>query len=86
MILKSYIKKHGYVMNDKQQSHLGRNVSRSFFNKFPNKELNKVAINSKGIKMEVLDYPREYFESKEFIAVLSRYISKNSIRKQKLYV
>jgi len=86
MILKSYIKKHGYIMNDKQQSHLGRNVSRSFFNQFPNKQLSKVAINSKGIKMEVFDYPREYFESKEFIAVLNRYLTKNSIRKQKFYV
>lgn len=86
MILKSYIKKHGFIMNEKQQSHLGRNICRSFFTHHPNTQLNKVVINSKGIKMEVLDYPRTFFESKEFTTVFKRYITKNSISKQKFYV
>ena len=86
MILKTYIKKHGFIMSEKQQSHLGRNICRSFFTHHPNTELKKVVINSNGIKMQVIDYPRTFFESKEFITVLIRYITKNSIRKQKLYV
>lgn len=73
-------------MNEKQQSHLGRNICRSFFTHHPNTQLNKVVINSKGIKMEVLDYPRTFFESKEFTTVFKRYITKNSISKQKFYV
>lgn len=62
MILKSYLKKNSIVLTPREQSLLGRRVAKSFFDRNPTVVLNKVKISSNGIKMEVFDYPRTFFD------------------------
>ncbi len=79
MILKTYLKTNKIVLDKNLQSNLGRNVYRSFSEERPNETLLKVSIKSASVKMQVYDYPKEYFESKSFNKVLKRFLSKHKI-------
>lgn len=76
MILKTYLKKNGIELNNKQQSHLGSNIYRCFRTIHPDVEIKKVSISSSGIKMNVYDYPRDFFETDRFHTVLTRFLNK----------
>jgi len=76
MILKTFLKKNGIELTPKQQSHLGLNVSRCFRSKYPTISIQKVSICSKGIKMDVYDYPRDFFETDYFNRVLTRFMNR----------
>jgi len=78
MILKTYLKGNSIVLTDRQQSILGRNVSKCYFSLNPNTTLVKRDIKSNGIKMQVFDYPREFFQSPPFLKVVNRFISKHT--------
>jgi hypothetical protein len=43
-------------------------------------ELKKVNINENGVKMEVIDYPREFFESKNFKKVANKYFRDKKVK------
>ena len=79
MILKTYLKANKIVLDKNLQSNLGRNVYRSFSEERPTETLLKVSIKSENVKMQVYDYPKEYFDSKSFISVLKRFLKKHKI-------
>lgn len=78
MILKTYLKKEGIVLNPKQQSHLGLNVSKCFSSRNPHEPLKKVQISSDGKKMMVNDYPREFFSEPHFKSLIKRFLNKHN--------
>jgi hypothetical protein len=81
MILKTFLKKEGLVLSEKQQSHLGLNVSKSFFTRYPQMEIKKVQISTNGKKMLVFDYPRDFFEEECFKRILKRFTKKNQVKR-----
>lgn len=83
MILKTYLKKEGIVLSEKQQSHLGLNVYKCFRSKYPDVIINRVNILSNGKKMTVNDYPREFFHEIVFKQLILRFIRKNNIQVNK---
>ena len=83
MILKTYLKKNNYVLSDREQSILGKNICRCFFSLHPNTEIKKVSIRSNEIKMEVLDYPRFFFESEHLKKVVKRFMNKKQYLNEK---
>lgn len=79
MILKTYLKANKIVLDKNLHSNLGRNVYRSFSEERPTETLLKVSIKSANVKMQVYDYPKQYFDSKSFISVLKRFLKKHKI-------
>jgi hypothetical protein len=79
MILNTFLKKNNFILNTNQKMALGRRIA-SCYRSIYNNELKRVTISENGIKMEVIDYPREFFESNKFKIVLNRYARERKIK------
>ena len=82
MILNTFIKTKKLTLTKTQKSWLGRNIVSCFNSKYPNIEIKKVGISENGIKMEVIDYPKEFLESEYVNKIIKRFIKKNVLQKE----
>jgi len=85
VILNSFLKQNKVTLTNIQKMALGRRVISCYKTMQINgligeKELKKVGINENGIKMEVYDYPREFFETKNFKAVANKFFCQNKVK------
>lgn len=79
MILNTFLKKHNIIFNQNQKMALGRRIA-SCYKAINNEELKRVTINEKGNKMEVIDYPREFFESNQLKKVVNRFLKERQVK------
>ena len=75
MILNTFIKTNKIQVNSKQKILLGISIARCFRSKYQN-SIKKVNISENGIKMEVIDYPKEFLESKNVHKIITRFLKK----------
>jgi hypothetical protein len=81
-----YLKKSKNIkINPKQKMNLGKNLVSSFKAKMDENliELKKVTIQENGVKMQVIDYPREFFTDKNTEKIISRFLKKLQTKKLK---
>lgn len=79
MILNTFLKKNNIMLHANQKMALGRRIA-SCYKSLYNEEFKRVTISESGNKMEVIDYPREFFENKKFKIVVNRYCSERKIK------
>ncbi len=84
MILNSFLKGNKVFLNNNQKMAFGRRVISCYktmqINGLIDIELKKVNINENGVKMEVYDYPREFFQTKNFKRVANKYFREKKVR------
>jgi|LakMenEpi03Aug12_release.lakeMendotaPanAssembly.Ray.scaffolds.fasta_scaffold3161919_1 hypothetical protein len=85
MILNTYLKSKNIKISPKQKMNLGKNLVSSFKAKMDGTivELKKVTIQENGVKMQVIDYPREFFTDENTEKILNRFLKKLQIKKSK---
>jgi hypothetical protein len=85
MILNTYLKSKNIKINPKQKMNLGKNLVSSFKAKMDENliELKKVTIQENGVKMQVIDYPREFFTDKNTEKIINRFLKKLQTKKLK---
>ena len=72
MILNTFFKKHNIVLDTEEKSMFGRRVS-SCYRALCKEEVKFVSISENGIKMNVIDYSRSFFDTKQFKKIANRY-------------
>jgi len=84
MILNSFLKGNKVFLNNTQKMAFGRRVISCYktmkINGLIDIELKKVNISENGVKMEVYDYPREFFQTKNFKRVANKYFREKKVR------
>jgi hypothetical protein len=84
MILNSFLKGNKVFLNNNQKMAFGRRVISCYktmkINGLIDIELKKVNINENGVKMEVYDYPREFFQTNNFKRVANKYFREKKVR------
>ena len=78
MILNTYLKSKDLKLSNVKKMKLGLNLITSYRARFL-VELKKVNIQEKGVKMEVFDYPREFFEDKKTTRLVNNFLKKHKI-------
>lgn len=78
MILNTYLKSKNLKLSNVKKMKLGLNLITSYRARFL-VELKKVNIQEKGVKMEVFDYPREFFEDKKTTRLVNNFLKKHKI-------
>jgi hypothetical protein len=85
MILNTYIKKKQLSINRNQKCWLGRRISQCYKSLYPTQELTKVNISENGLKMSVIDYPKEFLESVKVERILRNFVKKYDVNKQDVF-
>lgn len=79
MILNTFFKKHNIVLDTEEKSMFGRRVS-SCYRALYKEEVKFVSISENGIKMNVIDYSRSFFDTKQFKKIANRYFREKLIK------
>ena len=79
MILNTFLKKHQIIFNQSQKMALGRRIA-SCYKTIYKEELKRVTISEKGNKMEVNDYPREFFETNQLKKIVNRFLKERQVK------
>jgi len=79
MILNTFLKKNQVVLNQTQKMALGRRIA-SCYKTLYKEEFKRVTISESGLKMEVIDYPRDFFDSNKFKVVFNRYCRERKVK------
>lgn len=82
MILNTYLKSKNLKLNSIKKMRLGFNLITSYRARFT-EELKRVPIQENGVKMEVFDYPREFFDNEKTIFLINNFLKKNKIKTMK---
>jgi hypothetical protein len=85
MILNTYIKKKQLLIDRNHKCWLGKSISQCYKSLYPKSELAKVNISENGLKMSVVDYPKEFLESIYVERILRNFIKKYGIKKQEVF-
>jgi len=84
MILNSFLKANKIMLSNVQKMAFGRRVISCYntmkINGFIDAELKKVNINENGVKMQVYDYPRDFFQTKNFKRVANKYFREKKLK------
>jgi len=84
MIINSFLKRNNIYLRNHHKMAFGRRIVFCYKSMLQNglisQELKKVNINENGVKMEVIDYPREFFESKNFKKVANKYFRDKKVK------
>ncbi len=78
MILNTYLKSKGLKLTSTKKMRLGLNLIKSYRARFT-EELKRVPIQENGVKMEVFDYPREFFEDEKTIRLVNNFLKKHKV-------
>jgi hypothetical protein len=82
MILNTYLKSKEVKLKPAKKMMLGLNLIKSYRARFT-EELKKVQIQENGIKMEVFDYPREFFDDEKTISLINNFFKKHKVKNHK---
>jgi hypothetical protein len=82
MILNTYLKSKEIKLKSEKKMILGLNLIKSYRARFT-QELKKVQIQENRIKMEVFDYPREFFEDEKTILLINNFFKKHKVKNHK---
>jgi hypothetical protein len=82
MILNTYLKSKEIKLKPAKKMMLGLNLIKSYRARFT-EELKKVQIQENGIKMEVFDYPREFFDDEKTISLVNNFFKKHKVKNHK---
>ena len=78
MILNTYLKSKNLKLKPAKKMILGLNLIKSYRARFT-EDLKKVPIQENGIKMEVFDYPREFFDNEKTIRLINSFLRKHRV-------
>ena len=78
MILNTYLKSKNVKLKPAKKMMLGFNLIKSYRARFT-EELKRVPIQENGVKMEVFDYPREFFEDERTIFLINNFFKKHKV-------
>jgi hypothetical protein len=78
MILNTYLKSKNLKLKPAKKMMLGFNLIKSYRARFT-EELKRVPIQENGVKMEVFDYPREFFEDEKTIRLVNNFLKKHKV-------
>ena len=78
MILNTYLKSKEIKLKPAKKMMLGLNLTKSYRARFT-EELKRVPIQENGVKMEVIDYPREFFEDEKTIRLVNNFLKKHKV-------
>lgn len=76
MILNTFLKTKKINLTAYEKKVLGRRFVSCYKSVYPDIEVNKVSISENGVKMSVIDYPKEFLESQKVNKILSRFKKK----------
>lgn len=76
MILNTFIKSKKLNLNRNLKVRLGKSISQCYKCKNPNETLKKVSISEKGLKMSVIDYPRDFLHSADVTKIVTKFLNK----------
>lgn len=82
MILNTYLKTKNIKLNKNKKMRLGFNLVKSYKDRFET-ELKKVTIQENGVKMGVVDYPRDFFEDERTVFLINRFLKKQKVKNTK---
>jgi hypothetical protein len=82
MILNTYLKSKNLKLNSIKKMRLGLNLITSYRARFT-EELKRVSIQENGVKMEVFDYPRDFFDNEKTTFLINNFLKKNKIKTTK---
>lgn len=82
MILNTYLKNKEIKLKPAKKMMLGLNLIKSYRARFT-EELKKVQIQENGIKMDVYDYPRAFFEDEKTILLINNFFKKHKVKNHK---
>ena len=85
MILNTYIKKKQLLITRNQKCWLGKSISQCYKSLYPSNDLTKVSISENGLSMSVVDYPKDFLESKYVEKIFNNFIKKYNLQKQELF-
>jgi hypothetical protein len=82
MILNTYLKSKEIKLKPAKKMMLGLNLTKSYRARFT-EELKRVPIQENGVKMEVIDYPREFFEDEKTTFIVNSFLKKHKVKNNK---
>lgn len=82
MILNTYLKSKNVKLKPAKKMILGLNLIKSYKARFT-EELKKVSIQENGVKMDVFDYPKSFFEDERTIFLINSFFKKYRVKNNK---
>jgi hypothetical protein len=76
MILNTFIKSKKLQLKRNLKVRLGKSISQCFKSKYPNETLKKVNISEKGLKLSVIDYPKDFLQSDDVSRIVNKFLDK----------